>query len=133
LKHQSTSSFLKDPLMPHIVVSLDPTLEQPPNPCFSAETAPSRAFSEYSSRQTFILSLFSNIGFISNNSFRHRSAIERRFNLSFLTVNIIRRIMFESCNQDELPIISFMGIVPPYSLGNMLTSILLLIASSRLV
>jgi len=132
LKHQSTSSFLKDPLMPHIVVSLEPTLEQPPNPCFNAETAPSRAFSEYSSRQTFILSLLSNVGFISNNSFRHRSVLKRRFSLSFPTVNIIRRIL-ESCNQDELPIISFMGIVPPYSLGNMLTSILLLIASSRLV
>ncbi|KYM93462.1 Putative serine protease K12H4.7 [Cyphomyrmex costatus] len=33
----------------------------------------------------------------------------------------------------ELPIISFMGIVPPYSLGSIVTSSLRLIASSRLV
>lgn len=58
--------------MPHIMESLDPTLEQP-NPCFKADTAPSRAFSEYSSRRTFILSLFNNVGFISTSSFRHKS------------------------------------------------------------
>jgi len=52
--------------------SVEPTLEQP-NPCFKAETAPSRAFSEYSSRLTLILSLFSRVGFIAVSSFRQRS------------------------------------------------------------
>lgn len=52
---QSTSSFLKEPVIPYIVESLGPMSEHP-KPCFKAETAPSRAFSEYNSKFTRILS-----------------------------------------------------------------------------
>lgn len=44
--NQSTSNFLNDPLIPCIVESPELTSEQP-KPCFNAEIAPSRAFSEY--------------------------------------------------------------------------------------
>jgi len=54
------------------------------------------------------------------------------------TVNLVYHVVSRDNNRIhvikmDLPIISFMGMVPPYSLGSMLVSILLFMASSRLV